>query len=74
MKNHAAQYHDEENIASVPNSLTARPRGSREDRPLFSLTEAKTKRRIEDLTPRKESGIGNPYFQYPPTYHKRVEQ
>lgn len=60
MKNHAAQYHDEENIASVPNSLTARPRGSREDRPLFSLTEAKTKRRIEDLTPRKESGIGNP--------------
>ena len=62
MKHHAAQYHDEENIASVPNSLTARPRGSREDRPLFSLTEAKTKKTTEDTSLLREFEIGSSIY------------
>ena len=54
MKKHAAQYHDEEATASIPNSLTRRPHGVHEDRSLFAFTEVKTRPRVEDFSPREK--------------------
>ena len=45
MKKHAGQYHDDENTASVPNSLVIKPRGL-DDRSLFAFSEVKAKRRV----------------------------
>ena len=57
MKRHVAQYHDEENTASVPDSLPSKLRRSREDRSLFGFAEVKTKRRVESVSQSKESEI-----------------
>ena len=51
MKKHAAQYHDEEDTASVPNTLIRKPRASHEDRSLFAFSEVKRKRIAADLGP-----------------------
>ena len=48
LKRHAARYHDEENAASVPDSLTRKPRKSYKDSPLFTLTEVTPERKLED--------------------------
>ena len=53
MKQHAAQYHDEEATDSIPNSLSRRPHGLHEDKSLFAFTEVKTRRRVEDFSPRE---------------------
>ena len=50
MKKHTARYHDEDNTASVPNSLTRKPRGLHEDRTLFAFSDAKTKWKAEEFT------------------------
>lgn len=47
MKKHNARYHDEDNTASVPNSLTRKPRCLHEDRTLFTLSDSKMKRKAE---------------------------
>ena len=47
LKKHAARYHDDDNTASVPNSLTRKPRGLHEDRTLFAFSDTKTKRKAE---------------------------
>ena len=57
MKKHAAQYHDEEDTASVPDTLIRKPRDLHEDRPLFSFTEIRGKRKVADLGPLKELEI-----------------
>ena len=54
LKKHAARYHDEDNTASVPNSLTRKPRVLHEDRTLFTFSDAKTKRKAEDSRIREE--------------------
>ena len=51
LKKHAARYHDEDNTASVPNSLTRKPY---EDRTLFAFSDAKTKRKAEGSKVREE--------------------
>ena len=51
MKKHAAQYHDEEDTASVPNTLIRKPRALHEDRSLFALSEVKRKRKVAELGP-----------------------
>ena len=51
IKKHAAQYHDEENTATVPNTLIRRPRALHEDRSLFAFSEVKRKREVVDLVP-----------------------
>lgn len=43
MKKHAAQYHDEERITSVPDSLGRPPRQSQQDRSLFTLKSSYSK-------------------------------
>ena len=57
MKRHAAQYHDEECTASVPNSLSRKPNRLLEERSLFAFTEVKAKRRAAGLSPRHEFEI-----------------
>ena len=54
LKKHAARYHDEDNTASVPNSLTRKPCGLHEDRTLFAFSDAKTKRKAESSRAREE--------------------
>ena len=54
MKKHVARYHDEDNTASVPNSLTRKLRGLHEDRTLFAFSDAKTKRKSEEFRIREE--------------------
>ena len=54
LKKHAARYHDEDNTASVPSSLTRKPRGLHEDRTLFAFSDAKTKRKAEVSRVREE--------------------
>ena len=51
IKKHAAQYHDEENTATVPNTLIRQPRAQHEDRSLFAFSEVKRKREVVDLVP-----------------------
>ena len=47
IKKHAAQYHDEENTATVPNTLIRKPRALHEDRSLFAFSEVKRTRKAE---------------------------
>ena len=54
MKKHAARYHDEDSTASVPNSLTRKPRGVHEDRNLFTFSNVKMKRKAEDSRSHEE--------------------
>ena len=54
MKKHGARYHDEDNTASVPNSLTRKPRRVHENRTLFAFSDAKTKRKAEESRIREE--------------------
>lgn len=51
IKKHAAQYHDEENTTTVPNTLIRKPRALHEDRSLFAISEVKRKRELVDLVP-----------------------
>lgn len=51
IKKHAAQYHDEENTATVPNTLIRKPRALHQDRSLFAFSEVKRKREVVDLVP-----------------------
>ena len=54
LKKHAARYHDDDNTASVPNSLTRKPRSLHEDRALFAFSDSKTKRKAEGFRFREE--------------------
>ena len=54
MKKHVARYHDEDNTASIPNSLTWKPRRLPEDRNLFDFSVVKTKRKAEESRVREE--------------------
>ena len=54
MKKHAARYHDEDNTASIPNSLTGKSRGTHEERTLFAFSDAKTKRKAGESRVREE--------------------
>ena len=47
LKKHAVRYHDDDNTASVPDSLTRKPRSLHEDRALFAFSDTKTKRKAE---------------------------
>ena len=60
MNKHATQYHDEETTASVPDSMIRKSRVSPKDRSLFTFTEVKTKRKIEDFSPPMSSVTKNP--------------
>lgn len=59
MKKHAAQYHDEEDTASVPNLLIRKPRGPYEDRSLFTVSQHKRRRGIQDFSTPEEVLIVN---------------
>ncbi|KAM0794096.1 hypothetical protein BDR22DRAFT_815754 [Usnea florida] len=48
-KKHNIQYHDEEKIASMPDSLANVQCRSRKDRSLFTLTKSNQKRRVEEI-------------------------
>lgn len=54
MKKHAARYHDEDNTASVPDSLSRKPRDPHVDRTLFAFSDVKTKRKAEGSRAREE--------------------
>ena len=59
LKKHAAQYHDEEDAASIPNSLARKPRRAPEDRSLFTFTaESRKRRRSHDLSPQDNMKMG----------------
>ena len=56
-KKHTIQYHDEERIASIPESLANVQCHAHKDRSLFTLTKSKEKRRNEEHdSPRAPSG------------------
>ena len=56
-KKHIIQYHDEEKIASIPDSLADVQCRSHKDRSLFALTRSKEKRRVdENISPGPHSG------------------
>ena len=55
LKKHTARYHDEDNTASVPNSLTRKPRGPREERALFAFSDTTKKRKAEGSMAREQS-------------------
>ena len=57
MTKHATRYHDEDNTASVPNSLTRKPRVLHTDRSLFTISGGKKTRRIEDMSSRDDSKV-----------------
>ena len=54
LKKHTARYHDEDNTASVPNFLTRKPRGPREDRALFAFSTTTKKRKAQDSMAREQ--------------------
>ena len=60
MKKHTIQYHDEEDTATVPDSLIKKPRSSQQDRSLFTLTEVKKKSRGGEVSSLIFSEINNP--------------
>ena len=56
-KKHTIQYHDEERIASIPDSLATVQCRAHKDRSLFTLTKSKEKRRNDEFySPRAPSG------------------
>ena len=64
MKRHATQYHDEENTATVPDSLTTKLCNSHEDRSLFTHSEVKRKRGAGEVSPRIVAESNNVFEIY----------